>query len=126
VKMPSVSISEAARLAGVSRRTIQRRAQAGAVTVSQSVTGEKMIDISELVRVFGDLPGRPIQPAHVTMSHHVQDNVTALEARITVLEAELLAKDALLEAQRENLADMRQALKLLEGQPRRRWWQFGR
>jgi hypothetical protein len=47
-----------------------------------------------------------------------------VKARIQVLEAELAARDAGIEAQRQNLVDVRQALKLLEGPAKRRWWQF--
>jgi uncharacterized coiled-coil protein SlyX len=60
----------------------------------------------------------------VTLSDQLP--VLALEARIQVLEAELAARDAVIAVQRENLADVRQALKLLEGPAKRRWWPFGK
>ncbi|EDU61058.1 MULTISPECIES: helix-turn-helix domain-containing protein [Providencia] len=51
--MALVSISEAARLTGKSRRTIQRYVATGKLSMSQSDATGKSIDISELIRVFG-------------------------------------------------------------------------
>ncbi len=137
--MATVTLTEAARLAGVSRKTVQRRVQDGVLSVSTSVHGEKTVEISELIRVFGELQGSPVpdnvHPVHGTMSHLVQDNVQALLDRIRALEAELAARNAQIEAkeqviqaQQENLTDVRQALRLLEGPgkpAKRRWWRFG-
>jgi hypothetical protein len=124
--MAIVSISEAARLTGKSRKTIQRYVADGRISMSQQVSGDKGIDISELVRVFGELSQPTPALSHVPVSHHVAPNVpsdaattiAALEAEIAVLRAQNEAKD-------ENLADLRQSLRLLEYSPsRRRWWQF--
>jgi uncharacterized coiled-coil protein SlyX len=56
-----------------------------------------------------------------------------LEARNRELEKALAARDALIQAheatiaaQNNNLVDLRQAMKLLEGPPKRRWRLFGR
>lgn len=53
--MAQVSISEAARLTGKSRRTIQRYVATGKLSLSHSDITEKNIDISELIRVFGEI-----------------------------------------------------------------------
>jgi|SRR5271156_5284392 len=128
--MAIVSISEAARLTGKSRKTIQRYVADGRISMSQHVAGEKGIDISELTRVFGDLSQPDPALSHASVSQPDAPNVTpdvaALETRIKVLEAELAARDAVITAQRENLTDVRQALKLLEGPRKRSWWRFGR
>jgi hypothetical protein len=130
--MAAVSLTEAARLAGVSRKTVQRRVQDGVLSVSQSVHGDKTVEISELIRVFGALPGQAVQAVQGTMSQPVRDIVHDMEVRIRGLEAELAArnaqieaKDQVIQAQQENLADVRQALKLLEG-PSKRWWSIFR
>lgn len=50
--MPSFTLAEAARLAGVSRPTIYRLVKEGNVSVTQDERGVKRVDASELVRVF--------------------------------------------------------------------------
>lgn len=67
--MAKVSISEAARLAGISRPTLYRKIDAGEISVERD--GDSVqIDISELLRVFGELktPGSPetAEPEPVT------------------------------------------------------------
>lgn len=136
--MATVTLSEAARLTGKSRKTIQRYVAGGRLSLSQAVHGEKSIDIAELVRVFGELSHSVPETAPVTMSQAVQPKVTpdvaALEDRIRQLEAQVQTKDAILAAQERHLTSLEQALRLLEGPPKpsedppkpRRWWQFGK
>lgn len=67
--MPLVSISEAARLVGKTRKTIQRYIDSG--KLSATVTGTsggtggtplRQVEISELIRVFGELTGKMSHP----------------------------------------------------------------
>lgn len=65
--MAAVNITDAARLVGVSEKTIRRKIAAG--EVSAHVTGQgghlrKLIDTSELLRVFGSLPGQVSSHVH--------------------------------------------------------------
>jgi hypothetical protein len=138
--MAIVSISEAARLTGKSTKTLYRMVSQGRLSVSQDENGAKTVDISELVRVFGEFNGRGETLESVSMS---QDG-TAVEARLRQLErenvelrhtAELLrvekASAEAVSAERESqLRDMRQAMRLLENaqqaQSKRPWWRFGR
>ena len=53
--MSLLSITEAARAADVSRRTIQRSIQSGRLSAATTATGERAIDTAELLRVFGPL-----------------------------------------------------------------------
>lgn len=60
--MPLVSISEAARLAGVSRKTVQRYIDSGKLSATSDGTASgtgahplRQVEISELIRVFGEL-----------------------------------------------------------------------
>lgn len=121
--MAVVSISEAARLTGKSRKTIQRYVADGRISMSQHVAGSKGIDIAELVRVFGELSHPAPALSHATESQPVAPDVAAtlaeLRAENALLKAQLEAKDA-------NLADLRQSLRLLEHvpPPKRRWWQL--
>lgn len=126
--MAVVSISEAARLTGKSRKTIQRYVADGRISMSQHVAGRSGIDTAELVRVFGELSRPAPALSHATESQADASNVS-LDVAATL--AQLQAENALLKAQIEakdaNLADLRQSLRLLEYVPaKRRWWQFGK
>lgn len=127
--MAIVSISEAARLTGKSRKTIQRYVADGRISLSQRDAGRSGIDTSELIRVFGELSQPATALPHASVSHHDAPGVppdvaallTSLQAENAMLKAQVEAKDA-------NLADLRQSLRLLEHVPstKRRWWQFGK
>lgn len=129
--MALVSVSEAARLTRKSRKTIQRYVADGRISMSQGDAGRSGIDTSELIRVFGEL-SQPIPAlSHGTESRRVatdvSPNVPALEAHIQALQAEIAARDMLLEAKDKHIASLDIALRLLEGpaaEKRRRWWQF--
>lgn len=49
-----VSLSEAARLAGISRSTLYERIKNGQLSTTRSHNGKPTVQISELIRVFGD------------------------------------------------------------------------
>ena len=53
--MSKVSISEASRLTNKTRKTVYKYIQDGLLTVSMDTQGKKVIDISELIRVFGEI-----------------------------------------------------------------------
>jgi len=144
--MAVVSISEAARLTGKSRKTIQRYVADGRISMSHRDAGRDGIDTSELIRVFGEMSHSVPALSHGTESQHVavdvSPNVAVLETRIQALQAEIAARDALLEAKDKHIASLDTALRLLEGpktekapaptpvparkpaEPvKRRWWQ---
>lgn len=55
--MATVSISEAARLAGVSRNTIYKHRNQGKLSVGEDEHGNPSVDTSELLRVYKKLNG---------------------------------------------------------------------
>jgi hypothetical protein len=121
--MALVSISEAARLVGKSRRTLQRDIVAG--KLSKCDNGQKL-DTSELLRVYGAfLPVTNVAVGSATMSQDVAD----MRVRLAALEAENAAL-------KDHLGSLKQAMLLLENKasteetksikPRRRWWQIFR
>ncbi|WP_075358502.1 helix-turn-helix domain-containing protein [Caballeronia sordidicola] len=127
--MAVVSISEAARLTGKSRKTIQRYVSDGRISMSQHVAGRSGIDISELVRVFGELSQSNSALSHATESQPDAPSVAPdVAAKLARLEAENAVLKAQNEAQAANLADLRQSLRLLghDAPQKRRWWQFGK
>ena len=95
--MPLLSITEAARAAGVSRRTIQRSIQSGRLSAATTVTGERAIDTTELLRVFGPLRHAP-SDTPASMSQPVATN-DAPDDTMTML-VEVL-RDQLQQAQQE-------------------------
>lgn len=120
--MAIISISEAARLTGKGRSTIQRKLKSGELSKVAQGDGSPGVDTSELIRVFGELTqGRDSDALQLGAS----PDTTALQARIAALESEnghlrerVADKDA-------HLEDMRQSLRLLEHKGTgRRWWPF--
>ncbi len=95
--MSLLSITEAAHAAGVSRRTIQRSIQSGRLSAATTVTGERAIDTTELLRVFGPLRHAP-SDTPASMSQPVATN-DAPDDTLTML-VEVL-RDQLQQAQQE-------------------------
>ncbi len=131
--MALVSVSQAARLAGISRQHLYRKyIKPGDISVQRDDKSDPVIDTSELLRVFGRLVGdnlgddNTLQEA--TPEKAMSDNglLTELQVKLQVLEAENRALQARLEDKDKNLQDVRQALRLLEDmRPRgeaKPWW----
>lgn len=57
-----LSISAAATAAGIDRRTLQRAIKAGRISATVDAAGRRGVDMAELLRVYGPLPGSP-QPS---------------------------------------------------------------
>lgn len=114
-----VTITEAARLVGMSEKTLRRKIAAGQLSVQ--VTGQggqvrKLIDTSELLRVFGSLPGQAA--AHVegespNSSKVSLDMPTQSEAALREV---IEAKDMLIGVLRTQLDDRTREAQDLRGQ----------
>jgi len=129
--MAKISISEAARLTGKSRTTLHRFIKTGELSTCSGERNAKMLDTSELLRVFGSFPGTP--------SEHVVEQVT--EQRVTVpqvdteqviapLKQEIEHLKNLVQAQESHIASLKQAMLLIEDRSERTvqqdspWWKF--
>jgi len=123
--MAIVSISEAARLTGRNRKTIQRYVAAGRLSPSQD-TRMRGIETSELIRVFGELSRPPDATASATIGHPASPQDAPLVARIHALEIALAEAKATVAAQEQSLEDLRQVVRLIKGPEKRRWWQVFR
>jgi len=93
--MSLVSITEAAKLTGKSRRTIQRYVATGKLSLSQNDATEKSIETSELIRVFGGslrIDTDSDAQKNVTMSHNdaTKDNIPDMEKELLKQELSLL------------------------------------
>ncbi len=131
--MALVSVSQAARLAGISRQHLYRKyIKPGEISVQRDDKSDPVIDTSELLRVFGRLVGdtscddNTLQKT--TPEKTMGDNglLTELQVKLQMLEAENRALHARLEDKEKNLQDVRQALRLIEDmRPRdeaKLWW----
>lgn len=114
--MAKVSISEAARLAGISRQHLYSKyITPGLLTVERDGMSPPLIDTSELLRVFGELKGNDQEMA----SPHSENEVLAVE--VETLRRLLADRDAQLSEARERETWLKQhvteitgALRLLE------------
>ncbi|ELY4083020.1 helix-turn-helix domain-containing protein [Cronobacter sakazakii] len=131
--MAKVSISEAARLTGKSRTTLHRLIKTGELSTCAGVRNSKMIDISELIRVFGEISA-PVTEQHSDQAFEQRVTVpdTANEQMINSLKQEVEHLRTLVSAQESHIDSLRQSLQLLEHrkdmqQPQPspvKWWQF--
>lgn len=138
--MAKVSISEAARLAQTSRPTLYKMINSGELnftSVVKSGKSVKVIDTSELIRVFGEISGfEPVKsftvkadpeftPVNSSDLQHLQHRIELLQMENEGLKEAVVARD-------EHIASVRQAMLLLEHKreaelpvpPPGKWWQF--
>ncbi|WP_065358486.1 helix-turn-helix domain-containing protein [Kluyvera georgiana] len=120
--MARVSISEAARLASVSRPTIYKLLKSGELSYSSVVKhgkSVKLIDTTELLRVFGSInividskSDAVKNDAYSTAvnSRFLQD----LQHQVAILQAENAGLKDAVNARDEHISSLRQAMQLLE------------
>ena len=132
--MARVSISEAARLVKVSRPTIYKMINSGKLSYTSVVKhgkSIKVIDTSELIRVFGSLDG--VIDTVKSDAESTGINSTGLhdlQYRIALLEAENDGLKGAVKARDEHIDSLRQAMQLLEHKhepsspPHSPWWKF--
>lgn len=115
--MSLVSITEAARLTGKSRRTIQRYVATGKLSLSQGDTTEKSIDTSELIRVFGNSLKTNTgddTPKNVTMSHSVTTKNDTTDIEKELLKQELALLKERLKDKDAHIDSLQKAMLLIE------------
>lgn len=115
--MTKLTITEAALLVKKSRKTLYRHIEQGKVSASQNDTGEKVIDTSELIRVYGELS----QHDNVINKKMSQPETDEKDQKIAILEDKIKQLNLLLEEKNERINDkqehidsLKQALILLE------------
>lgn len=132
--MAKVSISEAARLTGKSRTTLHRLIKTGELSTCAGVRNSKMIDISELVRVFGELEmPASVQVKEQAGEQHVTVQNTAEAQVVNSLKQEVEHLRSLVSAQESHIESLKQAMLLLEHKKEQSeslsptpWWRFWR
>ena len=120
--MSKVSISEASRLTNKTRKTIYKYIQDGLLTVSIDTNGKKVIDISELIRVFGEIK----TPMYTEINNtEVSNNIHQVtlesiqliaekDVEIARLQSLLAGKDELLNSKNDQIKTLEKSLHLLE------------
>lgn len=143
--MARVSISKAAKLAGVSRSTLYTTyINKGALSVSSESDGKKYIETSELLRVFGSLasedntPPPPYTPDTVrkttprtpsdTMPDVVALELSHVREKLAVAEKQIKSFEGREHWYQEQMKTLTDTVKLLEDQREplpspRRWWE---
>ncbi|MEY0116903.1 DNA-binding protein [Providencia rettgeri] len=139
--MALVSISEAARLTGKARSTLHKYIKQGKLsTTTDQNTGNKSIETSELIRVFGKISNSPTTDSdgvtNVSKLQQETPNTTqSLQIKLQLLEQENAHLKAEKELLSKNLDDIRQAMLLIESKlpttpeparpvPAKKSWQF--
>lgn len=139
--MALVSISEAARLTGKARSTLHKYIKQGKLsTTTDQNTGNKSIETSELIRVFGKISNSSTTDSdsvtHVSKLQQETPNTTqSLQIKLQLLEQENAHLKAEKELLSKNLDDIRQAMLLIESKlpttpepvtpvPAKKSWQF--
>lgn len=118
--MALVSISEAARLTGKARSTLHKYIKQGKLsTTTDPVTGNKTLDTSELIRVFGKISNlKTTDSDSVTSESKLQQTThsetQSLQVKLQLLEQENTHLKAEKELLSKNLDDIRQAMLLIE------------
>lgn len=145
--MAKVSVSEAARLAGISRTNFYKNyIHTGKITVDQNAQQKPVVDTSEILRVFGQLKGtqdssndysaneQKITPEKRIENSGVNSQSDSSREVIELLKSQLLeAKERELWLQKQ-IEDLTSTVKLLEDKQtkpqhkkaRRNWWPFGK
>lgn len=93
--MPELSLSQAARLTGKSKSTINRAIKTGKISANRHEDGSYSIDPAELSRVFG------LEPQEGSKRRDAEPDGTRLLERIEALEA-------MLNREREVVADLKE------------------
>lgn len=104
--MPEFNATQAAKLYGKSRMTIWRYVTSGKLSSRLAGDGQRLIDLSELIRVFGE-PNQLVTP--VTVTPQTSDTASDTALSDLVVEVRLL---------REEVRELRETLLRIEHQPK--------
>ena len=131
--MAKVSISEAARLIGKSRTTLHRLIKTGELSTCHGERNARMVDTSELLRVFGTLSGgvpeksiEQVNEQRVTASQVGNEQVIrSLKQEVEHLRTLVSAKDSHIESLNRAMLLLEHKQDMPDRQSRSRpWWHF--
>ena len=125
--MAKVSISEAARLTGKSRTTLHRLIKTGELSTCHGARNARLVDVSELIRVFGPLEHRSSEQVTAQVSEHSDTGISPQsEQVIAQLRQEVEHLKTLVSAKDSHIDSLRQAMLLIEHKHAgdSPWWKF--
>jgi len=125
--MAKISISEAARLTGKSRTTLHRLIKTGELSTCHGARNARMVDVSELIRVFGPLEHRPSGQVNAQVYEHSDTGVSTQNERVIAqLRQEVEHLKTLVSAKDSHIDSLRQAMQLIEHKHTgdSSWWKF--
>jgi len=139
--MALVSISEAARLTGKSRTTVQSYIKQGKLTKCTDTNHSPKVDTSELLRVFGAFTAQQVGSNDLSINEqHLAGNFVQvseqllqqenqnLKSELDLIKAILREKELLLSEKDKRNEDLRQALLVIESSidktPGKKTWMF--
>lgn len=125
--MAKVSISEAARLTGKSRTTLHRLIKTGELSTCYGDRNARMVDVSELIRVFGTLEQRLVEQVSGQVNEQTDTGVSAQsEQVIAQLRQEVEHLKTLVSAKDSHIDSLKQAMLLIEHRYTgdSSWWKF--
>lgn len=111
--MTQLTVRQAAERVGVSRQTMFRYIKQGKVSATLNRSGEKQIEISELLRAFGELLSETVTPTtpHDKSKQSRRDSettsITSYQIELERLKAKLELKSAELELAKERIAELK-------------------
>jgi len=113
--MSKLTIGRMAKLYSLHRSTLHEAVAKGRVTAGHDGKGQRVIDLSEMIRVYGEPPGRPT-PEPYTQPPEFDTCPTPADAPSDTPTgwAEMVIELRLL---REEVAGLRQELRLIEHKP---------
>lgn len=94
--MPQITVSDAAKMFGIGRRTIQRHIAQGRLSCGPVEGNRRHIDLSELIRVYGEPENPPPDVAHLAQSEKTQNGAVAQSDLTPIIEAQNRKIDTLL------------------------------
>lgn len=111
--MPQLTVRQAAERVGISRQTMFRYIKQGKVSATISHSGEKQIEISELLRAFGSLQPETVTPTtpNDRLKQSQRDNettaITSYRIELERLKAQLDLKSSELELAKERISELK-------------------
>jgi FtsZ-binding cell division protein ZapB len=129
--MKPFPVSEAAKLVGKDRKTLYRAIKSGTLSATTDATGTTIIDLSELIRVYGKIEAGIATNATVVMPQKETPDdakfVASMQAEISFLKAENNQLKERISDKDKHIEHIAQAMRLLENNvvnENSRWWKF--
>lgn len=118
----NIGITEAAKLVGKSPKTLYAAIKAGKMSTSTNIDGQKIVSISEVIRVYGDINKNSDYETALEQGKSGNLEILELKHKLDLLSQENEQLKQRLDDKEKNLEDLRQATKLLTNQDKKISW----